>query len=179
MTTTPRLMLTGLTLVALLVLTPEAFAQRDAGAKARGDYSGTFWSTRSANRSVRHARDYSQGAREYIQATPKASPQYLRADAAEVGRNVAAAKAEVTYLKAQAARDKELLSAVTSIEKHLTAAEKEHETFDAECAKDTIDSKATMACCSALSDHLTKAADELEALQKKLTPKPTAPNPKK
>ncbi len=173
MTTKSRLILVGLTLVAMLAISPEAYAQRDAGAKARGDYSGTFWSTRSANRSVRHARDYSQGAREYVQSTTKPSPQYLRADAAEIRRNLTAANAEVAFLKTQAARDKELLAAVASIEKHLAAAEKEHETFHGECEKEAIDSELAMACCSALSDHLTKAADELEALQKKLTPKPT------
>lgn len=173
MTPSPRLIL-GLALTMATLVASEALAQRDAGSKARGDYSGTFWSSKSATRSIRHARDYSQGVHEYVQSTPKPSPEYLRTEAAEIGKNLTAAKAEIAYLKTQAARDKELSAAVTSIEKHLAAAEKEYETFHTECAKETIDAKATMACCSNLSDHLSKVHDELEALQKKLAPKPAA-----
>lgn len=166
-----RSLVITLAVAALLVLPQQSFAQADAGAKARGDYSGTFWSSRSATRSVRHAIDYSRDAQQYVRSTPKPSSQYLRADAAEIARNLTAAKAEIAYLKKQATSDKELAATVASIEKHLAAAESEHHTFHAECAKDAINVQATMACCAAISGHLTKAHDELDALQKRLAPK--------
>ena len=166
-----RSMMVGLALGALLLLPGYSVAQPDAGAKARGEYGTPFWSYQSGKRSVRHAIDYSRGAQDYIRSTPKPSPQYLRADAAEIAKNLTAAKAEVAYLKKQAARDKDLAAALASIEKHLAAAEKEHQTFHVECAKEMINAKLTMECCASLSDHLTKAHDELDALQKKVAPK--------
>lgn len=169
-----RLLLVALFSACLQAVPQSAFAQRDAGAKARGD-SSPFWSSKSAGRSVQHARDYSVGAHQYIQSAPKPSTQFLRADAVEVGRNIEAAKAEVVYLKKNTASDKEVAAAVASIEKHLEAAHGEHHKFHTECAKDSLDAKVTMACCTALTEHLTKAHDELEALQKKLAPKTAAP----
>lgn len=170
-----RALFVALVAVTLHVSPHSALAQADAGAKARGDYSGTYWSSRSASRSVRHALDYTRGTYEYVQSTPKPSVPYLRADAADVGRNLAAAKAEVAYLKKNSANDKEIAAAVASIEKHLEAAQVEHHKFHAECAKESLDSKVAMNCCSALAEHLAKAHGELEALQKKLAPKPMTP----
>jgi hypothetical protein len=166
-----RTLLAGLVVGLLMALPQNALAQRDAGAKARGDYSGTFWSSKSAGRSVGHAQDYSRGVQEYVRSAPKPSPQYLQSEAGQIAQNLKAAKAEITYLKKQLADDKEMAVSVASIEKHLDAAEAQHDKFHAECAKASIDADATMDCCSALTDHLTKAHDELEDLQKKLAPK--------
>lgn len=62
-----------------------------------------------------------------------------------------------------------------SILSHLKAAEAEHSKLEACCATDDAKADDAMACCTAISDHLKKAHDELEALEKKLTPKATAP----
>jgi hypothetical protein len=109
--------------VTLFAVPGAALAQRDAGAKARGDYSGTFWSTRSAGRSVQHARDYAVDAQNYVKSTSKPSAPYLRAEAKEIGKNVQAAKAELNYLKTNAG--KEQAKAIASIQGHLKAAEDE------------------------------------------------------
>jgi hypothetical protein len=171
-----RKLLFAIVAVALSIVPQISFAaQRDAGAKARGEHGGTFWSSKSAARSVQHARDYSRGAHEYVQSAPKPSAPYLRAEAAEISKNLEDAKAEVDYLKKNTASDKELAAALASIEKHLAAAHTEHHAFRAECAKDSVDSKVAMDCCSSLSDHLGKAHEELVALQKKLAPKPATP----
>ena len=160
-----------LAIVALIAVPAQVLAQRDAGSKARGDYSGTFWSARSAARSIGHARDYVTSAHEYVKATPKPNAEYLRAESADIGKNLESTKAEVAYLKKNSAADKETAAAITSIEKHLTAAEAEYKTFHAACAKESIESKDVMDCCSALTSHLEKAHNELQALAKKLAPK--------
>lgn len=48
MTTFARSLITLVVLASALAAPDMMLAQRDAGTKARGDYSGTFWSTRSA-----------------------------------------------------------------------------------------------------------------------------------
>jgi hypothetical protein len=160
-------------IVALLFVPNVSLAQRDAGAKARGDYSGTFWSTKSATRSTRHARDYSVDTHQYLRATPKPSAAHVRAESKEIGKNIAAAKAEATYLTKNAAQED--AKAVASILSHLKAAEEEHTKLEACCATDDVKADEAMACSTAISDHLKKAHDELETLEKKLTPKATAP----
>ena len=73
--------------------------------------------------------------------------------------------------QADAAKDKETLTALDSIDKHLAAAAKSHADMKETCLKDNVDAAATMECCQTIDADLAKAIAEHDKLMKKLAPK--------
>ena len=67
-------------------------------AKARGDYSNKFWGS-AGGRSVRHARDYSRGYREYARHARTIAPPLAQHEAASVAHNITAAQKQFTEMK--------------------------------------------------------------------------------
>ena len=72
---------------------------------------------------------------------------------------------------ATASNDKETLTSLDSIDKHLAAAAKSHDEMKETCLKDNVDAAATMDCCKMIDDHLAKAIAEHDKLMKKLAAK--------
>ena len=70
-----------------------------------------------------------------------------------------------------ASNDKETLTSLDSIDKHLAAAAKSHDEMKETCLKDNVDAAATMDCCKMIDDHLAKAIAEHDKLMKKVAAK--------
>jgi hypothetical protein len=160
---------TGLAVAVLLAgaVPSPAFAQRDAGAKARGDFS-PFWSSQRASRSMRHARDYSEGLYRYSRESKAISPQVAKAEAEELGRQITNAQQHVGAVRAEIGDDKKAAAAVDSIQKHLDSAAASHAKLHAECCKDMVDGQVCGDCCSDVTKELEKAMAEHDALVRQL-----------
>lgn len=164
---------TGVALVAGLLTSGIAFELVTAAppigtAKARGDYSSTFWGN-AGGRSVRHARDYSGGYRTYARQSAMVTPQLAQHEAAGVGHNITAAQKQYAEIK-KATTDTEAAKSLDAIQKHLTAAAAAHAKMHEMCQKENIDGEATMKCCDDVDAELKKALDEHDKLMKRLEP---------
>jgi hypothetical protein len=73
--------------------------------------------------------------------------------------------------QAQASNDKETLTALDSIDKHLAAASKSHHEMHDTCLKANVEGGASMKCCQEIDDHLAKAISEHDKLMKHLAAK--------
>lgn len=133
-------------------------------AKARGDYSNKFWGS-SGGRSVRHARDYSQGYREYARQTPTIAPPLAQHEAAGVAHNITAAQKQYAEMK-KTTTDPQAVKSIDAIQKHLTAAAAAHGKMHELCHKETIDGAASMKCCDDVDAELDKALVEHDKLMK-------------
>ena len=160
-------------LIAAFGMTGSAFAQRDAGSKARGEF-GNYWSTQSSGRSIRHATEYNADLHQYLTAEPNVDPAYIKKQSAEIGRNLEAAKKDIANVKKDVpAGDKEAAAQVTKVEQHLATAAEKHEQLHQCCKKDGMDVKGAATCCKEMMDALKAVQAEHDALVKKLNP--TAP----
>jgi F0F1-type ATP synthase membrane subunit b/b' len=87
-----------------------------------------------------------------------------------IGTYITKAKKHFASMRkqAEASKDKETLTALDSIDKHLAAAAKSHADMAETCLKDNVDGAASMECCKMIDDHLAKAISEHDKLMKKL-----------
>lgn len=155
-----------LSMCALVSLTAEiAFAQRDAGAKARGDYSGTFW---SGSTKQSHARDRARVLYNYGRAQPQVARTTVQENTQAIRMNVQSATKDFHAIKDANADNKEVVKLIDSILKH-------HDSAMEMCAmlehKDETDadSKAVCDCCADMSKELhaaEKAAIQLGKMLK-------------
>jgi hypothetical protein len=152
---------------ALLFASQSAFAQRDAGSKIQGEYN--FYG-RSAGSAMRSAREHSTYYREYAQPAPKVNPEVAKEAADTIGDYITKAQKHMASMRkhAKASNDKETLTSLDSIDKHLAAAAKSHADMRETCMKDAVDGKATLACCKVVDDDLAKAIAEHDKLMKHL-----------
>jgi len=141
-------------------------------AKARGDYSNKFWGS-AGGRSVRHARDYSRGYREYARQAPTIAPSLAQHEAAGVSHNITAAQKQYAEMK-KTTTDPQAVKSLDTIQKHLTAAATAHQKMHDMCHKETIDGEATMKCCDDIEAELAKALAEHDTLIKHLGAEPPA-----
>lgn len=157
---------------AVLLAAQSAFAQRDAASKARGEYN---FHGSSAGGAMRSARDTSGYYRQYAQSAPekKVSPETAREAADTIGTYITKANKHFAWMRkqAEAGSDKETLTSLDSIDKHLAAAAKSHDEMKETCLKDTVDGAATLDCCKVIDDHLAKAIAEHDKLMKKVAAK--------
>ncbi len=157
-------------LVAAISLsaTSVALAQRDAGAKARGEIGTGFWTNQRAARRMQHALDYSKGIYEYSRDAKEVQAKIAEKESAELGRNIEAAKNEVSAIRKEYGDDKNVQASLKAIEEHLSAAATQHEKLHAECQSDQVDSSKTMECCNTITKELEKAIAEHAALMRQL-----------
>src|SRR5687768_13163332 len=114
-------------LIAAMALVPQAaHAQRDAGAKVRGEHSVPFWSSRSSARRINTAREYASDFQRYLAANPKPDPAVVKEVTTEIGKNLDEAKAHLAHLKHDFAANKEAVAGIESLEKQLTGAFEHH-----------------------------------------------------
>ena len=144
------------------------FAQRDSGAKARGEFGTGFWSNQRASRNIQHARDYSRSFYQYSRDAHPVQPSVAKSEATELGRNIEAAKKELATVGKEYATDKEVLARLAVIEEHLAKSAAEHKTLHACCQKDAVDEAVSMECCNNITKELEKALAEHDALMRSL-----------
>jgi hypothetical protein len=99
---------TALAVVASLCLLPTpAYAQKDAGAKVRGEHSVPFWSSRSSARRITAARDYARDFQSHIAVNPKPEPAVVKEVTKEIGNNLDEARKHLAQLKKDFAGNKD------------------------------------------------------------------------
>jgi hypothetical protein len=158
--------------VLAIVLSPSlAPAQHDAGAKARGEHSVPFWSSRSSARRITAARDYARDFQRYVAANPKPDAAVVKEVTTEIGKNLEEAKKHLAQLKVDFAGNKEALAGIESLEKQLAAAFDHHQKLCECCENESFDKIKTMECCEDLAGHLEKILTDHDALMLKLAPK--------
>ena len=158
-----------LALIALAVPANLAHAQRDAGAKIRGEYN--FYGN-SAGSSMRSARDYSNYYRQYAQSAPaqQVNPDVAREAADTIGTYITKAQRHFAWMRtqAQASNDKETLTALDAIDKNLAAAAKSHHEMHDTCLKANVEAAGSMKCCQEIDESLAAAIAEHDKLMKRL-----------
>jgi hypothetical protein len=170
----------ALAAISSLALMPGlALAQKDAGAKARGEHSVPFWSSRASARRISAANDYARDFQRYIAANPKPDPAVVKEVTTEIGNNLEEAKKHLAQLKKDFGANKEAVAGIETIEKQLAAAFDQHKMLSECCAKEAFDKIATMDCCSDLAKKLDKILTDHDELMHKLSPKAATPAPKK
>jgi hypothetical protein len=170
----------ALAAISSLALMPGlALAQKDAGAKARGEHSVPFWSSRASARRISAANDYARDFQRYIAANPKPDPAVVKEVTTEIGNNLEEAKKHLAQLKKDFGANKEAVAGIETIEKQLAAAFDQHKMLCECCAKEAFDKIATMDCCSDLAKKLDKILTDHDELMHKLSPKAATPAPKK
>ncbi len=186
-------------LAAVPLFADMAFAQSDAGAKARGQYN--FYG-RGARNAIRGARESTGSFREYLRSTQPSAPQVVaqppivregvvireqpgvvvvsprivQAATDEIGDYITKSEKHLAWMRrqAEAAKDKETLASLDSIDRNLAAAKLNHATLCSCCLQDSFDAKAAMDCCQTIDESLDKAIAEHDALMKKLGEKQPA-----
>ncbi|WP_145027385.1 hypothetical protein [Caulifigura coniformis] len=122
------------------------------------------------------ARSHAQALSSQGQAVKKIDPQTAKEHVAEVKKNVAAAKTELTKIDMEAAKKAEIVQHIDAMKKHYEAAEKccsdaDHH-IEANAESGTIAS-----CCADMDKHLAAAEAEHKKLMELLhieLPKPAA-----
>lgn len=107
-------------------------AQKDAGAKARGEHSVPFWSSRSS------AQDYSRDFQRYLAANPKPDSVVVKEVTTEIGNNLDEAKKHLAQLKRDFAAKKEAITGIEALEKDLAAAFDHHKELCERCEMATF-----------------------------------------
>jgi len=157
----------ALMMFSMLAMETVTAAPAVGTAKARGDYSNNSFQAQSAGRSLRHARDYSQGYRSYARQVPNVMPQYARQEADGVGQNIVAAQKQFAEVRKETT-DKDMLASLALIDQQLVAAKKAHEQMHEMCKMETIDGMSTMKCCEDIDAALEKAIAEHEKMMKRM-----------
>lgn len=166
-----ELSLVGGMVLAMVVATfpGTALAQRDAGAKMRGEIGTGFWNNQSAQRRMGHARDYASGLFDYSWRSRRFNPRYATFETVELERNVQAAQKNLAVVGEEHAENKQVLTALESINKHLITALEHHAAYCRACAQEDGDRANMMACCSEMLVMLDKAITEHQALIRRIT----------
>lgn len=158
-------------LIAAFGMTDAAFAQRDAGSKARGEFGGR-WSSQSAGRRIRHATEYNADLHQYLTSEQNVDPAFVQTQSAEIGRNLEAAKKDIAAVKKDVPADnKEATAQFENVEQKLASAAEKHEQLHHQCCKkDGMDVNAAATCCKEMMDALKAVQAEHDALVKRLYP---------
>lgn len=135
--------------------------------------SSSFWGN-SGGRSLRHARDYSQGFQAYAHGAQTIAPQLAQQEEVGVGQNIAAAQKQFGEVR-KATTDKAALASLDVIDQQLAAAVKAHAKMHEMCQMQTIDGTGTMKCCADVDAALAKAIAAHEALMKQIGEAPATP----
>ena len=159
----------GLILLSVAILSDASIASAQGGKKWRPNMYDR-WGQNRAQRSMRHARDYSRDLHYYSRDVEKVQPNVAKAESDSIGKNIRAAQQELAGVRKQAGDDKDVLASLEAIETHLANAAKVHQTLHKECLKDSVDAGVSMGCCNEITKELEKAMAEHAALLRKLAP---------
>lgn len=160
-------------LAVLLLVAAPAAAQLPAGHKITGGYK-SFWSGKSASRNIRYARESAAATHEYLAQAAQPEPKVVEELASETLHNLEAAKKHFAAIRKDYAGDKETLSAVDRIEKHLNAAIDHHGKLCECCKNKDFQAVMAMECCNDMSKEIEAALSEHDALMRQLATKAAA-----
>ena len=150
-----------------------AFAQKDAGSKARGEATVPFWSSKYSSRRIQHARDYARDFHGYVVANPTPDPAVAKEVMNEIGRNIDEAKKHLAMMKKDFASDKNAVAEIEKLEKELAVAVEHHDALCKCCEHTNFDEIKTMDCCNDLAKQLDKFIADHDELMRKLSRNPT------
>jgi hypothetical protein len=145
-----------------------AFAQRDAGAKIRGDQRD-FWSSgRSSGRRIRHAHEWNEGLHEYAKENKTIAPEIAKAHADAIQGNLEGAKKDYDKMRKDKvlAKDTNLAAQLELAEKQLAKARESLKKIHDCCQDASIESAMLCDCCVAFDADLKKALSEHQKLMK-------------
>ena len=163
----PRPLSFALMLLGLFALTMPAVAQRNAGAKARGDY---FFYGHSSHSHLHGASQHSGHYGRYLQSTQTVSPQVSSMTHASIDHHINQTQAHLDKLEQglKANDDKEALDGIAKVNNHLSDAREHHATLQRHSEAKPIDINASKKTVGKLQLSLDKALDELEKLLESL-----------
>jgi len=143
-------------IVALLALT--ASAQRDAGAKARGDFS--FYA-RSGYSHVNAAHDHASHYEDYLGDSAGVSPRVVRMSGSTIGHHLDLTQQNVDAMREQfvAQDDAESIATLDTIDDHLADARKHHAAAQALATGSPADPAQARKSVQSLQDSLEKVRD--------------------
>lgn len=159
--------------LVVLVAAGAAQAQLPAGHKITGGYK-SFWSGKSASRSLSHARDHAVGAHEYLAQSAQPDPKVVEEQVSEVLRNLETAKKHFATIRKDYSGDKETLAAIDRIEKHLAGAMEHHGKLCECCQEKDFQAIMAMECCNDMTKEIEAALSEHESLMRQLASKAAA-----
>lgn len=166
---------------ALIVSGSSAFAQRDAGSKARGDIYN-FWGAQSSHR---HAQDHTQSLYHYGQTQERIPVQQAQEYISSVKKSLETSQRSLAEIKKNNPDNKEALAAIAKVDKIQKKVLAECDHMAKDLVGDDADSTVICDCCVNMHKDLDAANAELEKVRKALkieklaVPKATPPADKK
>ena len=153
----------GLLVSSAAVLPATALAQRDAGAKARGDL--TFYA-RSGGSHMNAAHAHASHYHGYLGRTETISPRIVRMSGSAINHHIDHTQQHLEGLREhfEAADDKQSLAEVDAIEKHLAEAKHHHATAESKARTTPEDIASIQESVNELRVSLDKAITAYGAL---------------
>ena len=141
-----------------------AVAQNDAGAKIRGD----AWNGGQVQTYQRHAQDRAQMLHYYSQSETPVSKPEAKELVGGIRKDLTAADKALAKLKANHAKEPEVVKQITLIEKHHARAHEVCGMAEEHCLKEHGDQVVIANCCSDMWHELDAAQVETQKLLKML-----------
>lgn len=161
-----RKILSASSLLALCfaLMTQGAFGQADAGAKIRGD----AWNGGQVQTYQRHAQDRAQMLFYYSQSKEPLAKQDAKDLVSGIEKDITAAEKALAKLKADHAKEPEVVKQIALIEKHHAKAKEVCGMAAEQCAKEHGDHVMLCDCCAEMWHELDAAQVETNKLLKML-----------
>ena len=176
-----RRFFTCLAIAVCLAVTLPAVAQRDAGAKARGDY---FFYGHSSHSHLHGAAHHASHYSNYLKSSPTVSPQVSGMAHTSIDHHINQTQAHLDALKKRLTTDdnKDALTQADAVDGHLDQARQHHDALKKLSDQKPIDVTASQQAVAKLQAALDHAITDLDTLLHSLnigTPaaRKTAPRP--
>ncbi|MFM9962581.1 MAG: hypothetical protein ACKV2Q_15320 [Planctomycetaceae bacterium] len=140
------------------------FAQNDAGAKIRGD----AWNGGRVQTYQRHAQDRSQMLYQYTQPQSPVTKAEAKELVTGIKKDLTEADKALAKLKADHAKEPEIVKQITLIEKHHAKAQEVCGMAEEQCLKEHGDHVAIADCCADMWHEIDHAQVETQKLLKML-----------
>ncbi len=164
MKTLKILSVSSLLALCFVLMSHVVFAQADAGAKIRGD----AWNGGRVQTYQRHAQDRSQMLYQYAQPQSAVSKQEAKELVGGIKKDLAEADKALAKLKADHAKEPEVVKQIALIEKHHAKAHEVCGMAEEHCLKEHGDLVAIADCCADMWHEIDHAQVETQKLLKML-----------
>ena len=164
MKTLKILSVSSLLALCFVLMSQVAFAQNEAGAKIRGD----AWNGGRVQTYQRHAQDRSQMLYQYAQPQSPVTKQEAKELVTGIKKDLADADKALAKLKADHAKEPEIVKQIALIEKHHAKAHEVCGMAEEHCLKEHGDHVAIADCCTDMWHEIDAAQVETQKLLKML-----------
>ncbi len=164
MKTLKILSVSSLFALCFVLVSQVAFAQNEAGAKIRGD----AWNGHQVRTYQQHAQDRSQLLHQYAQPQTPVTKQEAKELVGGIKKDLADADKALAKLKADHAKEPEVVKQIALIEKHHAKAHEVCGMAEEHCLKEHGDHVAIANCCSDMWHEIDAAQVETQKLLKML-----------